>query len=75
MAGSWTLFFSSFLLLQKLRIDAGHVSENITEFKFLTLICYVMASLSTKENFIFGRENQKLFGLRKQNKINSLREY
>ena len=30
-----------------------------------------MASLSTKENFIFGRKNQKLFGLRKQNKMNS----
>ena len=30
-----------------------------------------MASLSRKENFIFGRKNKKLFGLRKQNKMNS----
>ena len=34
-----------------------------------------MASLSTKENFIFSRKNQKLFGLRKQNKMNSKRKY
>ena len=30
-----------------------------------------MASLSTKENVIFGRKNQKLLALRKQNKMNS----
>ena len=30
-----------------------------------------MASLSTKENVIFDRKNQKLFALRKQNKMNS----
>ena len=34
-----------------------------------------MASLSTKEIFIFSRKNQKLFGLRKQNKMDSLCEY
>ena len=30
-----------------------------------------MASLSTKENFIPCRKNQKLFGLQKKNKMNS----